>query len=36
MQNGGFAQADGAVYFSAADGKNSIWLDAVIPVLFKP
>jgi hypothetical protein len=36
MQNGGYAQADGAVYFSSADGQNSIWLDAVIPVLFKP
>lgn len=36
LQNGGYAKADAAIYFSAADGKNSIWLDAVIPVLFKP
>jgi hypothetical protein len=36
MQNGGYAKADAAIYFSSADGKNSIWLDAVIPVLFKP
>jgi hypothetical protein len=36
LQNGGYAKADAAIYFSQADGKNSIWLDAVIPVLFKP
>jgi hypothetical protein len=36
LQNGGYAKADAAIYFSAADGQNSIWLDAVIPVLFKP
>jgi hypothetical protein len=36
MQSGGYAKADAAIYFSAADGKNSIWLDAVIPILFKP
>jgi len=36
MQNGGYAKADAAIYFSAADGQNSIWLDAVVPILFKP
>lgn len=36
LQNGGYAKADAAIYFSAANGQNSIWLDAVIPVLFKP
>ena len=36
LQNGGYAKADAAIYFSSADGQNSIWLDAVIPVLFKP
>ena len=36
LQNGGYAKADAAIYFSASDGQNSIWLDAVIPVLFKP
>lgn len=36
LQNGGYARADAAIYFSSADGKNSIWLDAVIPVLFRP
>ena len=36
MQSGGYAKADAAIYFSAADGKNSVWLDAVIPILFKP
>lgn len=36
LQNGGYAKADAAIYFSAADGQNSIWLDAVIPVLFRP
>jgi len=36
LQNGGYAKADAAIYFSAVDGQNSIWLDAVIPVLFKP
>ena len=36
LQNGGYAKADAAIYFSGADGQNSIWLDAVIPVLFKP
>jgi len=36
LQNGGYAKADAAIYFSAATGQNSIWLDAVIPVLFKP
>jgi hypothetical protein len=36
LQSGGYAKAEAAIYFSAADGKNSIWLDAVIPVLFKP
>ena len=36
MQNGGYAKAGAAIYFSSADGQNSIWLDAVIPVLFKP
>ena len=36
MQNGGYARADAAIYFSAADGKNSIWLDAVFPFVFKP
>ena len=35
MQNGGYARADAAIYFSAADGKNSIWLDAVFPFVFK-
>ena len=35
MQNGGYAKADAAIYFSAADGKNSIWLDAVFPFVFK-
>jgi len=36
MQNGGYAKADAAIYFSANDGQNSIWLDAVVPILFKP
>jgi len=36
LQNGGYAKADAAIYFSALDGKNSIWLDAVIPVSFRP
>jgi hypothetical protein len=36
LQNGGYARADAAIYFSAADGQNSIWLDAVIPVSFRP
>lgn len=36
MQNGGYAKADAAIYFSSADGKNSIWLDTVIPVMYKP
>lgn len=36
MQSGGYAKADAAVYFSSGDGKNSIWLDAVIPVMHKP
>jgi hypothetical protein len=36
LQNGGYAKADAAIYFSAATSQNSIWLDAVIPVLFKP
>lgn len=36
LQNGGYAKADAAIYFSAADGKNSIWLDAVFPFVFKP
>ena len=36
LQNGGYARADAAIYFSAADGKNSIWLDAVFPFVFKP
>jgi hypothetical protein len=36
MQSGGYAKADVAIYFSAADGKNSIWLDAVLPVMHKP
>ena len=36
LQNGGYAKADAAIYFSAADGKNSIWLDAVYPLAFKP
>ncbi|CAB4634396.1 unannotated protein [freshwater metagenome] len=35
LQSGGYAKADAAIFFSAADGQNSIWLDAVIPVLFK-
>jgi len=36
LQNGGYAKADAAIYFSNADGMNSIWLDAVIPVSFIP
>jgi hypothetical protein len=36
MQNGGYAKADAAIYFSANDGQNSIWLDAVVPILFRP
>jgi hypothetical protein len=36
LQNGGYAKADAAIYFSSADGQNSVWLDAVVPVLFKP
>lgn len=36
LQNGGYAKADAAIYFSSADGKNSIWLDAVFPFVFKP
>jgi hypothetical protein len=36
LQNGGYAKADAAIYFSAADGQNSIWLDAVYPLAFKP
>ena len=36
MQNGGYAKADAAIYFSASDGQNSIWLDAVVPILLKP
>ena len=36
LQNGGYANADAAIYFSAADGQNSIWLDAVYPLAFKP
>jgi len=36
LQSGGYAKADAAIYFSAADGKNSLWLDAVIPLTFKP
>lgn len=36
MQSGGYAKADAAIYFSAGDGKNSIWLDAVVPVMHKP
>jgi hypothetical protein len=36
LQNGGYAKADAAIYFSSADGQNSVWLDAVIPILFKP
>lgn len=36
LQNGGYAKADAAIYFSAADGQNSIWLDAVYPLVLKP
>jgi hypothetical protein len=36
MQNDGYAKADAAIYFSANDGQNSIWLDAVVPILFRP
>jgi len=36
LQNGGYAKADAAIYFSSADGQNSIWLDAVFPFVFKP
>jgi hypothetical protein len=36
LQNGGYAKADAAIYFSAADGQNSIWLDAVFPFALKP
>lgn len=36
LQNGGYAKADAAIFFSASDGKNSIWLDAVIPPMFMP
>ena len=36
LQNGGYAKADAAIYFSAADSQNSIWLDAVYPLAFKP
>ena len=36
LQNGGYAKADAAIYFSAADGQNSIWLDAVYPLALKP
>lgn len=35
MQHGGYAKADAAIYFSSKDGKNSIWLDAVIPITFR-
>ena len=36
LQKGGYAKADAAIYFSATDGQNSIWLDAVYPLVFKP
>jgi hypothetical protein len=36
LQNGGYAKADAAIYFSGEDGKNSVWLDAVYPLTFKP
>jgi len=36
LQNGGYAKADAAIYFSSADGQNSIWLDAVFPFVSKP
>jgi hypothetical protein len=36
LQNGGYAKADTAIYFSSADGQNSIWLDVVIPFIFRP
>ena len=36
LQNGGYARAEAAIFFSAADANNSIWLDVVVPVLFKP
>lgn len=36
LQNGGYARADAAIYFSSEDGQNSIWLDAVFPFVFKP
>lgn len=36
LQNGGYAKADGAIYFSAKDGQNSLWLDAVVPLSFRP
>jgi hypothetical protein len=35
LQNGGYARADAAIYFSAADGKNSVWLDVAKPMNFR-
>ena len=34
LQNGGFAKADAALYFSASSG-NSIWLDVARPYTFR-
>jgi hypothetical protein len=36
LQNGGYAQADAAIYFSSEDGANSIWLDVALPPSFRP
>jgi hypothetical protein len=35
LQNGGFAKADAAIYFSSGDGQNSIWLDVSLPLSFR-
>lgn len=34
LQNGGYARADAAIYFSLRDGQSSIWLDVALPYTF--
>lgn len=34
LQNGGYARADAAIYFSIGDGQNSVWLDVALPYTF--
>lgn len=36
LQNGGYARADAAIYFSLKDGQSCIWLDVALPYSFRP